>query len=50
MYGSNLKFYRAAIEGPSLLGFGVNDKQVIAVHEPCEMIVDLGKNASNRKF
>ena len=49
MCGSDLKFYRAN-EGPSSLGLGGDDKQVIAGHEPCGIIVELGKNVSNKKF
>ncbi len=49
MCGSDLKFYRANT-GPSSLGLGGEDKQVIAGHEPCGIIVELGKNVSKNKF
>ena len=45
MCGSDLKFYRANA-GPSSLGLGGSDKKVIAGHEPCGVIVELGKNIS----
>ena len=45
MCGSDLKFYRAN-SGPSSLGLGGSDKTVIAGHEPCGVVVELGKNIS----
>ena len=45
MCGSDLKFYRAN-SGPSSLGLGGSDKKVIAGHEPCGVVVELGKNIS----
>ena len=49
MCGSDLKVYRAS-EGPSSLGLGGEDKQVIAGHEPCGTIVELGKNVNKEIF
>ena len=43
MCGSDLKFYRAN-GGPSSLGLGGDDKPVIAGHEPCGTIVEIGSN------
>ena len=43
MCGSDLKFYRAN-SGPSSLGLGGDDKPVIAGHEPCGVIVEIGSN------
>jgi len=43
MCGSDLKFYRAN-SGPSSLGLGGDDKLVIAGHEPCGVIVEIGSN------
>ena len=43
MCGSDLKFYRAN-SGPSSLGLGGDDKPVIAGHEPCGGIVEIGSN------
>ena len=43
MCGSDLKFYRAS-GGPSSLGLGGDDKPVIAGHEPCGIIVEVGSN------
>jgi D-arabinose 1-dehydrogenase-like Zn-dependent alcohol dehydrogenase len=43
MCGSDLKFYRAN-GGPSSLGLGGDDKPVIAGHEPCGVIVEIGSN------
>ncbi len=45
MCGSDLKFYRAN-SGPSSLGLGGSDKKVIAGHEPCGVVVEIGKNIS----
>jgi len=45
MCGSDLKFYRANA-GPSSLGLGGSDKKVIAGHEPCGVVVEIGKNIS----
>ena len=49
MCGSDLKVYRA-VDGPSSLGLGGEDKQVIAGHEPCGTIVELGKNVNKNNF
>ena len=49
MCGSDLKVYRAA-DGPSSLGLGGEDKQVIAGHEPCGTIVELGKDVNKNNF
>ena len=43
MCGSDLKFYRAS-GGPSSLGLGGDDKPVIAGHEPCGIVVEVGSN------
>ena len=43
MCGSDLKFYRAN-SGPSSLGLGGDDRPVIAGHEPCGVIVEIGSN------
>ena len=45
MCGSDLKFYRANA-GPSSLGLGGSDKKVIAGHEPCGVVIEIGKNIS----
>ena len=49
MCGSDLKFYRAN-SGPSSLGLGGDDKPVIAGHEPCGTIVEVGSNVSKENF
>ena len=49
MCGSDLKFYRAN-SGPSSLGLGGDDKPVIAGHEPCGTIVEIGTNVSKNNF
>ena len=49
MCGSDLKFYRAN-SGPSSLGLGGDDKPVIAGHEPCGTIVEIGSNVSKENF
>ena len=49
MCGSDLKFYRAN-SGPSSLGLGGDDKPVIAGHEPCGTIVEVGSNVSKDSF
>ena len=49
MCGSDLKFYRAN-NGPSSLGLGGDDKPVIAGHEPCGTIVEIGSNVPKKKF
>ena len=41
MCGSDLKFYRAA-GGASALGLGDLDGPIIAGHEPCGIVVDVG--------
>ena len=49
MCGSDLKFYRANA-GPSSLGLGGDDKPVIAGHEPCGIIVEIGSNVPKNLF
>ena len=49
MCGSDLKFYRAN-SGPSSLGLGGDDKPVIAGHEPCGVIVEIGPNVPKNLF
>ena len=49
MCGSDLKFYRAN-NGPSSLGLGGDDKPVIAGHEPCGTIVEIGSNVPKKTF
>ena len=49
MCGSDLKFYRAN-SGPSSLGLGGDDKPVIAGHEPCGVVVEIGSNVSKNSF
>ena len=49
MCGSDLKFYRAN-SGPSSLGLGGDDKPVIAGHEPCGRIVEIGSNVPKSHF
>jgi 2-desacetyl-2-hydroxyethyl bacteriochlorophyllide A dehydrogenase len=49
MCGSDLKFYRAN-SGPSSLGLGGYDKPVIAGHEPCGRIVEIGSNVPKSNF
>ncbi len=47
MCGSDLKFYRAN-SGPSSLGLGGDDKPVIAGHEPCGVVVEIGSNVEKK--
>ncbi len=48
MCGSDLKFYRAS-GGASALGLGGDGSPVIAGHEPCGDVVEIGKEVDSRQ-